>query len=81
MDPAEVIARCDENTIGVVPTLGVTFTGQYEPVEAVSKALDALQQEKGGTSPFMIPAIAQRLALLNIAKAGFWTGGRNAKSN
>jgi glutamate decarboxylase len=30
---AEVaIQYCDENTIGVVPTLGVTFTGQYEPV-------------------------------------------------
>ena len=36
MTPEEVLARCDENTIGVVPTLGVTFTGQYEPVAAVS---------------------------------------------
>ena len=35
MTPDEVIRRCDENTIGVVPTLGVTFTGQYEPVEAI----------------------------------------------
>ena len=26
MTPDEVIRRCDENTIGVVPTLGVTFT-------------------------------------------------------
>ena len=26
MTPEEVIKRCDENTIGVVPTLGVTFT-------------------------------------------------------
>ena len=25
MTPEEVIKRCDENTIGVVPTLGVTF--------------------------------------------------------
>ena len=32
MTPEEVISRCDENTIGVVPTLGVTFTCQYEPV-------------------------------------------------
>lgn len=54
MDPAEVIARCDENTIGVVPTLGVTFTGQYEPVEAVSKALDTLQQEKGWDIPIHV---------------------------
>ena len=45
MNPEEVIKRCDENTIGVVPTLGVTFTCQYEPVKAVSDALDRLQQE------------------------------------
>jgi glutamate decarboxylase len=44
MTPEEVIARCDENTIGVVPTLGVTFTCQYEPVQAVSMALDELQK-------------------------------------
>ena len=44
MTPEEVVARCDENTIGVVPTLGVTFTCQYEPVQAVSKALDEFQK-------------------------------------
>ena len=47
MTPEEVLKRVDENTIGVVPTLGVTFTGQYEPVKAVSDALDKLQQETG----------------------------------
>lgn len=47
MSPEEVLKRCDENTIGVVPTLGVTFTCQYEPVEAVCKALDKLQQDTG----------------------------------
>lgn len=26
MTPEEVLKRCDEHTIGVVPTLGVTFT-------------------------------------------------------
>ena len=47
MSPAEVIARCDENTIGVVPTLGVTFDGRYEPVKAVADALDQFQKESG----------------------------------
>ncbi|SMF20230.1 glutamate decarboxylase [Desulfovibrio gilichinskyi] len=47
MTPEEVIKRCDENTIGVVPTLGVTFTCQYEPVKAVCEALDKLQAETG----------------------------------
>ena len=47
MTPEEVLKRCDENTIGVAPTLGVTFTGQFEPVQAVSSALDAYQKETG----------------------------------
>lgn len=47
MTPEAVIDRCDENTIGVVPTLGVTFTGQYEPVEEVCKALDMFEQQTG----------------------------------
>jgi glutamate decarboxylase len=54
MTPEEVIERCDENTIGVVPTLGVTFTCQYEPVKAVSDALDQLQQEKGVDIPIHV---------------------------
>ena len=35
LSPEEVVKRCDENTIGVVPTLGVTFTLQYEPVQQI----------------------------------------------
>ncbi len=54
MTPEEVIKRCDENTIGVVPTLGVTFTCEYEPVKAVSDALDKLQQEKGWDIPIHV---------------------------
>ena len=45
--PEEVLKRCDENTIGVVPTLGLTFTMQYEPVQAICQALDGLQQKQG----------------------------------
>lgn len=47
MTPEEVIKRCDENTIGVVPTLGVTFTCGYEPIEEVAAALDQLQKDTG----------------------------------
>ncbi|MEH6581457.1 MAG: glutamate decarboxylase [Halioglobus sp.] len=56
MTPEEVLKRCDENTIGVVPTLGVTFTGQYEPVKAVSDALDNFQQETGIDIPIHVDA-------------------------
>jgi len=46
MGPAEAVARCDENTIGVVATLGTTFTGHYESVEEISDALNQLQQDR-----------------------------------
>ena len=47
LTPEEVVKRCDENTIGVVVTLGVTFTLQFEPVKAISDALDKLEAETG----------------------------------
>ncbi|MCL2563814.1 MAG: glutamate decarboxylase [Oscillospiraceae bacterium] len=37
----------DENTIGVVAIFGVTYTGMYEPVVAISKALDEIQKKTG----------------------------------
>ena len=54
MNADEVIKRCDENTIGVVPTLGVTFTCQYEPVKEVSDALDKLQRDTGLDIPIHV---------------------------
>ncbi|MEP4485587.1 MAG: glutamate decarboxylase [Halioglobus sp.] len=56
LTPKEVLARCDENTIGVVPTLGVTFTGEYEPVEAIAAALDELQAQQGLDIPIHVDA-------------------------
>jgi glutamate decarboxylase len=54
LTPEEVIKRCDENTIGVVVTLGVTFTLQFEPVLAISQALDKLQSETGLNVPIHV---------------------------
>lgn len=54
MNPEEVLKRVDANTIGVVPTMGVTFTCQYEPVKAVSDALDKLQAETGLDIPMHV---------------------------
>jgi len=56
MSADEVIKRCDENTIGVVPTLGTTFTLQYEPVQAAAMALDDLEEEHGLDIPMHIDA-------------------------
>jgi glutamate decarboxylase len=47
MDVDSMLGRVDENTIFVVPTFGVTYTGTYEPVLELSDALDGLQRETG----------------------------------
>ena len=56
MTPEEVASRVDENTIGVVPTLGVTFTGLYEPVAGIAAALDAIERERGLDVPIHVDA-------------------------
>src|SRR5580693_2077874 len=56
MSPEEVVKRCDENTIGVVPTLGVTYTLQFEPVRSVAQALDDLQARTGLDVPIHVDA-------------------------
>jgi glutamate decarboxylase len=56
MRPGQIAAYCDENTIGVVPTLGITFTGAYEPVKEIARALDTLQQSKGLDIPLHVDA-------------------------
>jgi glutamate decarboxylase len=56
LSPEEVIKRCDENTIGVVATLGLTYTLRYEPVQAVSIALDDLEEQTGLDIPIHVDA-------------------------
>ncbi len=52
--PEEVLKLCDENTIGVVAILGSTFTGQYEHVKEIAKALDGYQEETGNDIPLHV---------------------------
>ena len=47
MSEAEVLKRVDENTICVVPTFGVTYTGQYEFPDEVCRVLDKLAASGG----------------------------------
>jgi glutamate decarboxylase len=47
LDAAEAVKYCDENTIGVIPVLGSTFDGSYEPVAEICAALDRLQAQTG----------------------------------
>ncbi len=70
MDEEEMLRRVDDNTICVVPTFGVTYTGQYEFPESICKALDKLARNGGPNvdvhvdaasggflAPFMAPHI------------------------
>ncbi len=54
--PEDVLARCDDNTIGVVTTLGTTFTGHNEPVAAICAALDQYQTQTGRDIPVHVDA-------------------------
>jgi glutamate decarboxylase len=47
MDAERMLAACDENTIGVVPTFGVTYTGNYELPLPLHEALDQLHKTTG----------------------------------
>jgi glutamate decarboxylase len=47
LNAEEAVKRCDENTIGVVPILGSTFDGSYEPIADICKALDQLERDTG----------------------------------
>jgi glutamate decarboxylase len=47
LSPEEAVARCDENTIGVVAILGSTFDGSYEPVADLCAALDDFEENSG----------------------------------
>jgi len=47
LDGHDLEKYVDENTIGVVAILGQTFTGAYEPVEAIAAKLDEVEADTG----------------------------------
>ncbi|XXF79982.1 glutamate decarboxylase [Myxococcaceae bacterium GXIMD 01537] len=72
LSPEEVLKRCDENTIGVVPTLGLTFTLQYEPVADICAALDDLQKRTGLDIPVHVDAASGGFIAPFIHKDVVW---------
>jgi glutamate decarboxylase len=56
LDPEHAVAKCDENTIGVVAILGSTFDGSYEPVAEIAAALDQLEKDRGLPVPLHVDA-------------------------
>lgn len=56
LTPEGMLDAIDENTIGVVGILGQTYTGAYEPIEDLAKALDDLQERTGQDVPLHVDA-------------------------
>jgi glutamate decarboxylase len=54
LDGENVIDYLDENTIGVIAIMGVTYTGAYEPVSQIAKALDEYQAKTGLDIPIHV---------------------------
>ncbi len=56
MNPERIKDYIDENTIGIVPTLGVTYTCAYESVQDISDKLDQIEKETGLDIPIHVDA-------------------------
>ena len=56
VDPDDVMARVDENTIGVIPILGTTYTGEFEPIEEIHDRVVAYNAEHDLDIPIHVDA-------------------------
>ncbi len=56
VDPHEMMGQVDENTIGVIPILGTTYTGEYEPIKEVHDLVVAYNKEHGDDIPVHVDA-------------------------
>ena len=54
LDGHDLEKYVDENTIGVVAIMGVTYTGAYEPVAEIAAKLDEIQAETGLDVPIHV---------------------------
>ncbi|MDP9119726.1 MAG: glutamate decarboxylase, partial [Actinomycetota bacterium] len=54
--PEAAVDLIDENTIGVVAILGTTYTGEYEPIEAIHDAVVASNDKTGFDVPVHVDA-------------------------
>jgi glutamate decarboxylase len=54
LDGHDLATFVDENTIGVVAIMGVTYTGMYEPVKDIAAALDRIEAADGIDVPIHV---------------------------
>jgi glutamate decarboxylase len=56
VDPDDVMARVDQDTIGVIPILGTTFTGEFEPIGEIHDRVVAYNAANGTDVPIHVDA-------------------------
>lgn len=56
LDIDKALEMCDENTIGIVPIMGITYTGQYDDVKQLNDKLHKFNKEKGLEIPIHVDA-------------------------
>ena len=56
LQPQQLRANVDENTIGVVGILGVTYTCDYEPIKELAAELDTIHTDTGWDIPLHVDA-------------------------
>lgn len=56
LDVDKAIQMCDENTIGIVPIMGITYTGQYDDVKLLNDKLDEYNSKTGYNIPIHVDA-------------------------
>jgi glutamate decarboxylase len=56
VDPDEVMEHVDENTIGVIPILGTTYTGEFEPIKEIHDRVVAYNAEHDLDIPIHVDA-------------------------
>jgi glutamate decarboxylase len=56
VDPDEVMARVDADTIGVIPILGTTFTGEFEPIKEIHDRVVAFNADNDLDVPIHVDA-------------------------
>ncbi|KAK9828574.1 hypothetical protein WJX72_000821 [[Myrmecia] bisecta] len=80
LTPEKAIKLVDENTIGICAILGSTYTGEFEDIEGLDKAVEKLNKEKkwevpihvdaasgGFVAPFTQPDLKWDFRLKNVA--------------
>ncbi|KAF5536876.1 glutamate decarboxylase [Fusarium mexicanum] len=72
-DPSKIQGLLDNSTIGVVLTLGNTYTGHFDPIENTSIVLDNYEQSYGRSIPIHVDAASGGfVAPFNGGKSSRW---------